>query len=472
MGIRKTIGYHHTPMAISLILLAVFLSFYLWSVYQIEKNDLKREVNYLLENAFKTAENQMLDKMIFEMSGASWMHQDSVVKNIRIVNHHASFITSDTVFTKKKMLGVAQASETMVLKTLGQEISGDQSLSLKIEFQSDSFCLDTNMIGPPSAVIVLVDSIFKENLKNSQLSINYEISSDSALFHQKEKPAYRDNFSGKKYFLIQGKNQSYLINQMLPEIVLSILLFLTVLFAFYHIISSHQKEQELFDMKEDFMRNMTHELKTPIATIGVTLEALQNFPAGKDEAVRQEYFRIAESENQKLNALVEKVLSIAQHMDESQSFQQKLNLPMLVSDVMDSFKMRAAQKNVQLNLENAMYSETIQVNQQILVMVLHNLLDNAIKYVKSDAAVVAVLLAEYDSKIQISIRDNGSPIEAEFREKIFDKFYRIPSGDVHDVKGHGLGLYIVGQLVKTLKAEISLNVTPSGNEFVLKLPKT
>ncbi|MBK8956597.1 MAG: hypothetical protein IPM34_13720 [Saprospiraceae bacterium] len=306
MTFRKSMGYQYAPIAISLILLAAFLSFYLRSVYQMEKNDLSREVKYLLENAFKTAENQVLDKMIFELKGSSWLHKDSTVKNLRIVNHQASFMTSDTFVTNKRVLGLARTSEALVLKTLGEEIPGDHSLNLKIEFQSDSFCLDTSLTSTPSEVIGLVENIFKDNLKNSQLHINYELTSDSSFDHQNEKSVYRDNFSGKKYFLIQGNNRTHLINQMLPEIVLSILLFLTVLFAFYHIISSYQKKQELFDMKEDFMRNMTHELKTPIATIGVTLEALQNFPAGQDESVRQEYFRIAETENQKLNALVEK----------------------------------------------------------------------------------------------------------------------------------------------------------------------
>lgn len=471
MAFKKIALNHYAPIAISLLLLAAVLFFYLRSVYQLKKNDLNREVKYLLENAFKTAENQMLDKMIFEIKGSSWLHNDSSVRNLKIINHTSSFQTSDTIVTNKRMLGVTHASEALVLKTIDQENANDNSLNLKIEFQSDSFCLDTSLTGSPAAVIGLVEKIFKENLRNSRLNIKYQISSDTFLKHPNEDLAYKDIFSGKRYFLIQGNSQTYLFNQMIPEIVLSILLFLTVLLAFYHIISSHRKKQELYDMKEDFMRNMTHELKTPIATIGVTLEALQNFPAGNEESIRQEYFRIAESENQKLNALVEKVLSISQQMDESQTFQQKINLPLLVAEVIDSFKMRATQKGIQLNLESTIHSETIQVNQQILVMALHNLLDNAIKYVKGDSPTVDVLLTELSSKIQISVNDNGNPIEVEFKDKIFDKFYRIPRGDVHDVKGHGLGLYIVSQLMKTLKGEITLHTTSQGNQFILTLPK-
>ena len=458
-------------MTISLVLLAAFLYFYLVSVYNTKKADLTRETGYLLENAFKTAENQLLDRMILELRASSWHHKDSTNTQVKIINHKAGFLTMDTFVTEHKMMGMAHTSEAYILESHDTQGLNKNSLKLRIAFQSDSFCLDTNLSGSSGNVRELVENIFKSKLQHSNLNISYRITSDSTMSGKKDKLSFLDAFSGQKYFLEPGDNQAYLLRLMLPEIALSVLLFIAVGFAFYHMIKAYRKRQEIFAMKEDFMRNMTHELKTPIATIGVSLEALQNFPAGKDESLRQEYFRIAENENRKLNLLVEKVLNISQTMDDSVGIPEPTDLVALVAEVIDNFQMRAEHNSVQISFKNHFNSGLIRINPQLVVMALHNLMDNAIKYIKHDNPRVHVQLSQGTQEVNISVSDNGQPIAPEFRDKIFEKFYRIPQGDVHDVKGHGLGLYIVSQLVKILGGRISLKVSEAGNEFILSIPK-
>ena len=178
--------------------------------------------------------------------------------------------------------------------------------------------------------------------------------------------------------------------------------------------------------------------------MGVALEAIQNFHAGQDENIKKEYFRIAESENKKLNAIVDKVISLSRLMDTNPLQQETVNIPQLIKVVVDSFHLRAEQTGCKIDFE--------------------------LKYTKSPSPHVVVYAKLSDSSLTMSVRDNGTPIGEEFKSVIFEKFYRIPQGDVHDAKGHGLGLYIVSQLVKTMQGTIRCLSTEEGNNFELKIP--
>lgn len=458
-------------MAIGLGLLAVFLFFYLVSVYKKEQADLSRATSYMLENAFKSAENQLLDRMIVQLRTNTWQFKDSAKAQVNIINHPTRNFFGDTLTAQNKYMGITQTAETFILQSNDTSRVHHNALNLRIAFQSDSFCLDTSFTDTTGDTKELVEAIFKKNLHAAKLDIRYQLIPDSNQRGSRDSMCYHDVFSGKKYFLIQDNNQAYLLRHMLPEIILSVFLFLAVWLAFHHVIESSRKRQEIFSMKEDFMRNMTHELKTPIATIGVSLEALQNFPAGKDESLRQEYFRIAENENRKLNVLVDRVLNISQTMDDSIGIPEPTDLSVLISEVVESFRMRAEHQKVQLTFEQPVNLGIIRINPQLVLMAMHNLIDNAIKYVQRESAQVKVSISETSKEMCISVWDNGQPIEPNYRDKIFEKFYRIPHGDIHNVKGHGLGLYIVSQLAHILGGRIVLRVANEGNEFTLCIPK-
>ncbi len=223
-------------------------------------------------------------------------------------------------------------------------------------------------------------------------------------------------------------------------------------------------------MKQDFVRNMTHELKTPIATMGVALEAIQNFHAGQDENIKKEYFSIAESENKKLNAIVDKVISLSRLMDIKPQQQETVNIPQLIKEVVDSFHLRAEQTGCKIDFECEDIGMVVNTQPQNLNIILYNLIDNALKYTKTPSPKVVVLATLESNMLTISVMDNGKSIGEENKFLIFDQFYRIPRGDVHDEKGHGLGLYIVSQLVKSLHGTIKWIAIDEGNNFELKIP--
>jgi two-component system phosphate regulon sensor histidine kinase PhoR len=467
-------------MTLSLILLAGFLIFYLWKVYRIEKQDLQKEAGYLFENAFKTAENHILDEMIYEVKGISWLNRDSMEKvspkgEIKMLRQSSKIFISDTIeHIQATNDGKAHVKRmgALVIQSDDAPIAGDSNLNVRIQIKSDSLKMETTFGEFRHAEISEVEKIFMENLKKSGLDIRFSISEDSLQQGQSANPEHEEMFSSTTFYLNVDGNNRYIFGKIFYEILLAAGLFLAVLFAFYSMMRSYNKKQEIYQLRDDFMRNMTHELKTPIATIGVALEAVQNFRPGEDEVLRQEYFRIAESENQKLNALVDKVLSVSQTMDSSAVKQEQIHLPTLLEEMVDSFQLRANQHGVSMFYEDLATEKYVRSDQQMLVMLVHNLVDNAIKYVRAENPEVRVSLYNSPGKIHIAVSDNGIPIPETYREKIFEKFYRVPSGDVHDVKGHGIGLYMVAQLALALKGKIALESVKAGNNFVFTLTQT
>jgi len=460
---------HRLIASVSLILLAGFLGYYIRSTYLSEEKDFNKEVKYIFTNAFRTAESKTLDKMIFELKGVSWL-ENELATNITVRNHKTEILTIDSVGMEEKSGGKAT---TIVIAR--NEISDESpsKMRLKMELRNDSIHLDTThylkseKIGSNFAEI---EKIFKENLQNSGLNIEYKIVKDSNSMDTIGSDVYKDVFTNEFYNIQTDHNQMFVLKRILPEIILSLLMYLVFIFAFVSIISSSRKQNELNNMQQDFVRNMTHELKTPIATMGVALEAIQNFHAGQDESVRQEYYRIAETENQKLNMLVDKVLSASQQMDSSGPKYERANLNELVSDVLESFKWRAELNGILVIFEKLSSEEAVELDVQKFILVLHNLIENALKYNKSKDPRVMVSMKRSENYLIVFIEDNGNPIKEEYIEKIFERFYRIPSGNIHDEKGHGLGLYIVKQLVKSLRGDIRLRTTEEGNIFELSIP--
>lgn len=460
---------HRLIASISLILLGGFLAYYLRSTYLSEEKDFNKEVRYIFTNAFRTAESKTLDKMIFELKGVSWLGKENST-NITVRNHKTEILTIDSIGLDKKSGGKAT---TIVIARNEVSDENPTEMRFKMDVRNDSIQLDSTYHLNSEKIgsnFTEIEKLFKENLQNSGLNIEYKIVKDSNSMDSMGSNVYKDVFTNEFYSIQTDQNQMFILKRILPEIVISILMYLVFIFAFVSIISSSRKQKELYTLQQDFVRNMTHELKTPIATMGVALEAIQNFHAGQDESVRQEYYRIAESENHKLNMLVDKVLSASQQMDAIGSKNERVNLNKLVADVLESFKWRAEQNGISVIFEKLETEEEVELDVQKFILILHNLIENALKYNKSQDPRVVVSLKRTGDHLFVSIEDNGKPIQVEHVDKIFDRFYRIPSGNIHNEKGHGLGLYIVKQLVRSLRGKIRLRTTEVSNIFELSIP--
>ncbi len=274
------------------------------------------------------------------------------------------------------------------------------------------------------------------------------------------------------YELQTGNLFPFLLRQIMQPILFSVLLLGITILSFVLLYRNLLRQQRLAELKNEFISNITHELKTPIATVGVAIEALKNFNAIQDPQRTREYLDISSNELQRLGLLVDKVLKLS--MFEKKAIDLKyepVNLAGIVEEVVASLK---------LQLEK--YHASVQVTQEgdtglegdrlHLLSVVFNLLDNALKYGKENPE-IKIDIREAGPAVQLTVSDNGIGIPPEYREKIFEKFFRIPHGDTHNAKGYGLGLSYAAQVVRKHGGTIRVEGDPGGGAvFTITIPKT
>ena len=239
--------------------------------------------------------------------------------------------------------------------------------------------------------------------------------------------------------------------------------------CFWLMLSTILRQKKLSEVKNDFINNMTHELKTPLATVSAAVEALQNFGALHDAAKTQTYLAIARTELQRLSDLVEKVLHIA--VDERQPLElapETVQPAALVAEIVARHQLQAA-KPVQFDVQ--VDAAPVQLDRLHLGNVLNNLIDNAIKYSR-EAVTITIRGRQEATGWHLSVADNGPGIDPGYQDAIFDQFFRVPTGNLHNVKGFGLGLYYVRQVVERHGGRIAVRSGPGrGSEFALWIPQ-
>lgn len=251
--------------------------------------------------------------------------------------------------------------------------------------------------------------------------------------------------------------------------LLIVLVFVVVFFAFSMGIILRQKR--LSEVKNDFINNMTHELKTPISTISLSSELLLRLEDNASPDRMRKYASIIYKENKRLEQQVERVLNIAK-LDKDKVILNKetISLFSILDDVKENFEFNQAMGGGQLTLQKETANAELIADPVHLTNVLFNLVDNAVKYCKNTAVISIAVKTEKDG-YRIDIQDNGIGIRKDDLRLIFDKFYRVPTGNVHDVKGFGLGLYYVKLIIDAHKGKIDVKSTPDkGTLFSVWLP--
>lgn len=264
---------------------------------------------------------------------------------------------------------------------------------------------------------------------------------------------------------------SYLIQNGWKILLVSIVLICIIIALFYTSITTIYKQKKLSLVKNDFINNMTHELKTPISTISLACEALADEHLKLDAERQQSYVGMIQDENKRLSVLVDNVLKSAV-WDSTKlilSFK-KVNLHELIKKVADSFDIQIERKEGQIKLELNATKSTINADKVHLSNVIYNLLDNANKYTPSKP-IIKLKTDTNENFIIFSVSDNGIGIKKENLNKVFDKFYRVSTGNIHDVKGFGLGLSYVKRIVELHHGEITIeSLKGKGTILNIKLP--
>ncbi len=264
----------------------------------------------------------------------------------------------------------------------------------------------------------------------------------------------------------------FFLKAITPQIFFSIFVTLITAASFYLMQRSIRTQNKVMKLKNDFISNVSHELKTPVATVSVALEAMEKFKALEDSQKTKEYLDMARNELNRLILMTDKILKTASFENRDPEMKtERMNLDLQVNDVLQSMRLLFEKRQLQVRYERKGNDFFVSGSPAHLQTVLYNLLDNAVKYSPGSSA-VTVMLEDRGDEIMLSVADNGIGIPPAYHKKVFEKFFRVPSGDVHDTKGYGLGLSYVAHVVESHKGDIKVeSESGKGSCFKIRLPK-
>ena len=255
-----------------------------------------------------------------------------------------------------------------------------------------------------------------------------------------------------------------------PLTITSIIIVL-IIAIFAYAISIILRQKRLSEIRNDFINNMTHELKTPISTINISADVLLRKDTLKNPERIQQYAKIIRAENNRLESQVEKVLQLAKlEKDQIQLNKSIINLHTLIKEVSETFEITINEREGKLNLDLSAIQHEINADPIHITNILASLLDNANKY-SPDKPLINVRTRNDNGKLCLIIEDHGKGIPESDLKNIFEKFYRVPTGNVHDIKGFGLGLFYVKSILEAHNGSISATSVPAhGSTFTITLP--
>lgn len=343
---------------------------------------------------------------------------------------------------------VERADSTMVRRYLTQELQSN-GLNLPFEFAVVTRN-ETTVYKTPS---------FREDKLNKSFS--------QTLFPND--PVNKQN-SLKVYFPTKGDYIFSSIKFMIPSFAFTFLL----LFIFVYTIILAFKQKRLSEIKNDFINNMTHEFKTPISTISLAAQMLNDDSVSKSPKMLKHVSGIINDETKRLRFQVEKVLQMSMFDKKKATLRmQDVDANAVIAKVIDTYKIKVEKYGGHLKFDLDAEDSIVNVDEMHFTNVIFNLLDNAVKYRREEVPLELAVSTHNinDDYLEITISDNGIGIKKDDLKKIFDKFYRVSTGNRHDVKGFGLGLAYVSKMITlfkgTIKVESELN---KGSKFIITLP--
>ena len=276
----------------------------------------------------------------------------------------------------------------------------------------------------------------------------------------------------KVYFPTKREYVMSSLHYIIPAFILTFIL----LVVFVYTIFLTFRQKKLTEMKNDFINNMTHEFKTPISTISLAAQMLNDGSVRKSPKMLEHISTVINDETKRLRFQVEKVLQMSMFERQRATLKlQDVDANQAIANIVHTFKIKVEKYGGRIESNLEAEHSTVNVDEMHFTNVIFNLLDNAVKYRREDTP-LELKVSTRDisgSRLRITIADNGIGIRREDLKKIFEKFYRVSTGNLHDVKGFGLGLAYVHKMVRELRGDISVESEPGqGTKFIIILPLT
>lgn len=254
-------------------------------------------------------------------------------------------------------------------------------------------------------------------------------------------------------------------------VYVSFFLLLVIVLMFIIALHALAIQRKLDQMRTEFINNMTHEIKTPLATIGLACEMLRDETVSEDAATRQNFIGIINDENQRLRVLVETILQSAKMSNKNFRINPKeVDIHQLIAKVQQSFQLSLANRGGTIETHLDAVPSTLVADELHLTNLIYNLIDNGIKY-STSAPQITISTAVTEKQLILRVADCGIGISKEDQKHVFEKFYRVSTGNVHNVKGFGIGLSYVAQVVRLHRGHLSLeSELGQGSTFTITLP--
>ncbi len=517
----------------SMMLLILFVSYWLMNSYKKEKEQLNEDIRTQLQLAYtEVKDSDITDRLTYffksnetdslGIGGDSVKIQitdlrisdDGIGKELRfpeLTSKKTKTLTKDTLTSSQKKLSyllteteerisqIDDKSEMFIEiiddtdslpirlihkeKDLARWIKSD-SLDCDERFQFPKF---TDLSGKDFKAEIILDQVFSvsesrndktyalfsEKLVKNNLPSKYAIITDKETTPDGMRVEYTSRSFGINNWIVDVVGvRLFILKKMLPIILFSLFLLGIVGLAFWTLMRNYVKQQQLVKVKSEFINNMTHELKTPLATMSVALEAISGFDLTKDAERTKEYVDISRHEVSRLSLLVDKVLNIAVFDREDSNIKMgTIKMNEIIEEILDSMKLQFDNRNADVQFHNASSNPSIKGDSVHLTNVVYNIIDNALKYSGGEPK-VEINMHEENGNLIVTIKDNGIGIPKEHADKVFDRFFRVPTNDQHNVKGHGLGLSYVKDVINKHGGSISVDSEENiGTKFLITIPK-
>ena len=286
-------------------------------------------------------------------------------------------------------------------------------------------------------------------------------------------PIFIDNDGNNKYQLLLTfpQKKKFLFSELIGICILSIIFTLIIIIAYASALNQLIKQRQISLIKTDFINNMTHEFKTPIATINLALDAIKNPKIIDDKEKVLRYLQMIKDENKRMHAQVENVLRISKlEKKELDINKESANIHEIIEDAIEHVNLIVDDRNGTITTHFDANRTSVLLNDVHFTNVIVNILDNAIKY-SPEEPVIDIYTENVKDFVIVKIKDQGSGMSKVAQKRIFEKFYREHTGDLHNVKGHGLGLAYVKRIIEDHNSQIFVESEKGkGSTFIIKVP--
>jgi len=403
----------------------------LQTIWFINAYNLKNELfDYKVNIALKSIVNQMVE--------------------IKHENHQEAFCEYFCVFQKQNI--VEHIDENLLDSLINAEF---ESLEIDRFFEYAVF-------KKKDASFVLGDfEKHKDELLNSKYAISLSCVSTCAS---------EDDF----FYLsvIFPEKELYIIKQLITSIIAGVFFLVLLIISYFKTISYYNKLSKLSALKADFINNLTHEFKTPIATVSISGEMLKHDLVINNKEKRDKYLNIIITENERLKKQVNQILQISliEKKDVVYNFE-KINAHNIIKECVSNFETIINQRGGSFDVNLSAEKFIINVDKEHFYNIISNLIDNALKYNNSQKPLINVQTSNDNNDLNIFVSDNGIGISKEYIGDVFKQFYRVPTGNIHNIKGFGLGLYYIKTVLKSMQGNIEIkSELGKGTTFKIVLP--